>query len=93
MLTMSHHNRGTVMNIRIVFIIIVTLAFSTTAYAEISTQHQPVVPEKDSRTVVKMSRSGICHDTSSKYYTRTKNFTPYNSLEECLKAGGRLPKR
>ena len=39
-----------------------------------------------------MSNSGICHDTGSKYYERTKNFTPYNTLNDCLNAGGRLPK-
>ncbi|MEZ9863892.1 HNH endonuclease family protein [Vibrio breoganii] len=42
--------------------------------------------------VVKLSNSGICHDTSSSSYNRTKNFTPFNSLEACLDSGGRLPK-
>ena len=42
--------------------------------------------------VVKMSRSGTCHDPSSPYYSRTTNFTPYETLDACLKAGGRLPK-
>lgn len=42
--------------------------------------------------IVKMSRSHICHDSSSRYYSRTKHFTPYNTLQECLDAGGRLPK-
>ncbi|MCT4625853.1 DNA/RNA non-specific endonuclease [Halodesulfovibrio sp.] len=42
--------------------------------------------------VVKMSRSGICHDRSSRYYSRTKHFTPYRTLKECLNAGGRLPR-
>ena len=42
--------------------------------------------------VVKMSSSKICHDEHSRSYNRTKNFTPYPSLDECLKAGGRLPK-
>lgn len=42
---------------------------------------------------VKMSSSKICHDTNSSYYSRTKNFTAYDSLEECLNAGGRLPKK
>lgn len=40
---------------------------------------------------VKLSNSGICHDTDSRYYQQTKNYTPYKSLEACLKAGGRLP--
>jgi hypothetical protein len=41
---------------------------------------------------VKQSSSGICHDQSSSYYERTKNFKPFNSLDACLRAGGRLPK-
>ena len=42
---------------------------------------------------VKMSKSGICHTPGSTYYQQTKNFTPYKSLDECLKSGGRLPKK
>jgi hypothetical protein len=41
-------------------------------------------------TEVKQSRSGICHDASSPYYEKTRNFTPYASLDECLANGGRL---
>jgi hypothetical protein len=41
---------------------------------------------------VKMSNSEICHATDSSYYNRTKNFTAYETLDECLEAGGRLPK-
>ena len=41
---------------------------------------------------VKMSSSGICHEKGkSSYYAQTKKFTAYNTLDECLKAGGRLP--
>lgn len=43
--------------------------------------------------VVKMSNSGICHAPGTTFYDRTKNYTPYATLEECLAAGGRLPKR
>lgn len=42
--------------------------------------------------LVKKSNSGNCHDESSSYFTRTKTFTPYRTLEECLNSGGRLPK-
>ena len=42
--------------------------------------------------LVKMSKSGICHTPSSSYYSRTKNYTSFNSLAECLNAGGREPK-
>ena len=41
---------------------------------------------------VKMSSSGICHQKGkSSYYAQTKKFTGYNTLDECLKAGGRMP--
>jgi hypothetical protein len=42
---------------------------------------------------VKMSKSKICHAPNSSYYAKTKNFTPYATLKECLDAGGRLPKK
>lgn len=42
--------------------------------------------------IVKQSRSGICHDTYSDYYHRTKNYTAFESLQQCLNNGGRLPK-
>lgn len=42
---------------------------------------------------VKKSTSGICHEIGSTYYDRTTNFTPYDSIDECLNSGGRLPKR
>ena len=41
--------------------------------------------------MVKMSKSGICHPPDSGSYNQTKNFTPYNTIGECLAAGGRLP--
>jgi hypothetical protein len=42
---------------------------------------------------VKMSNSGICHAPNTTYYEQTKKFTAYKSLDECLAAGGRMPKR
>ena len=42
---------------------------------------------------VKLSKSGICHKPGSTYYQQTKNFTPFKTLDECLKSGGRLPKK
>lgn len=43
--------------------------------------------------VVKMSKSKICHPVESPYYERTKNYTSYPSVRDCLNAGGRLPKK
>jgi hypothetical protein len=42
---------------------------------------------------VKMSKTGICHARGTSYYAQTKNYTAYNTLEECLQAGGRRPKK
>ena len=42
---------------------------------------------------VKKSRSEICHCPDGAYYDRTKNFTPYSTIEACLDSGGRHPKR
>ena len=41
--------------------------------------------------LTKKSSSGICHCPGSQYYDRTKKFTPYTSIEECLASGGRYP--
>jgi hypothetical protein len=43
-------------------------------------------------TPVKQSSSGICHDSSSGYYKRTKNYTAFDTISACIDAGGRLPK-
>ncbi len=52
-------------------------------------------PASQSQTggVVKMSNSGICHAPGTTYYNRTIHFTAYKTLQACLNAGGRLPKR
>ncbi len=40
---------------------------------------------------VKMSSTGICHAQGGTYYNQTKKFTAYKTIDECLKAGGRMP--
>jgi len=40
-----------------------------------------------SAAMVKQSNSGICHDTGSSWYDRTRNFTAFGSMEECLGSG------
>jgi hypothetical protein len=63
---------------KIIAILLLTLSFGV-----ISQTKEPV----------KLSKSGICHAPGSTYYEQTKNFTPYKTMDECLKAGGRLPKK
>jgi hypothetical protein len=50
------------------------------------------VPDKAAEPVVKKSDSGICHDSKSPSYERTKKFTEFKTVDECLKSGGKLPK-
>ena len=42
--------------------------------------------------IVKKSDIGICHDSKSPSYERTKKFTEFKTVDECLKSGGKLPK-
>ena len=42
--------------------------------------------------LIKKSSSAICHEPNSQYYDKVKHFQSYNSLDECLASGGRLPK-
>ncbi|MEY2677430.1 MAG: hypothetical protein RLZ00_122 [Pseudomonadota bacterium] len=43
--------------------------------------------------IVKKSDSGICHDKNSTSYERTKKFTEFKTVDECVKSGGTLPKK
>ena len=62
------------------FLVAITLLVATPTFAQ-------------SEPPVKMSSSGICHAQGSTYYNQTKKFTAYKTLDECLKAGGRMPKK
>ena len=64
---------------------VLLLAFSLSGYAQTENN-------SSSAGVVKKSKTSICHTPGSSYYERTKNFTPFKTLDECLKSGGRLPK-
>ena len=62
---------------KILFLIFVTLLFSC----------DQIDPK------VKKSKTGICHEVGTRYYKQTKYFENYSSIEDCIKSGGRLPKR
>ena len=42
--------------------------------------------------IKKSAKSGICYSADSKSYKKLKDFTPYKTLDECVAAGGKLPK-
>ena len=52
-----------------------------------------VQPAQANKSLVKKSKSGICHASSSSHFERVKNFTPYEDLASCIESGGRCPKR
>lgn len=64
-------------------LIITLMLFAAPVFAETTEQQEPAV---------KMSTSGVCHSEDSQYYARTKNYTSYDSIAECVEAGGRLPR-
>ena len=48
----------------------------------------------DSASVpVKKSKTNICHKKGSRYYDITKHYKAYQTIKDCIKSGGRLPKR
>lgn len=54
---------------------------------------KPTQSHKAKKGVVKKSKNGICHSAQSKYYKRIKKFKPYKTIGECIKSGGRPPKK
>lgn len=44
-------------------------------------------------TLVKKSRSKICHTKDSIFYSKIKKFQSFSNLKSCLNSGGRLPKK
>ncbi len=76
------------------FILALMLMFSVSGFAQApKASGNAAQPAASSEQPVKKSKSGICHAPGSTYYSRTKNFTPFKTLDECLKSGGRLPKK
>ena len=54
--------------------------------------HRPQAVTPQNSPEVKLSRTGICHARGSRYYQQTRNFVAYANIDECLRAGGRLPR-
>ena len=71
------------------------IAASAATFAQTAKPAAPaaaVAKTVDAAPAVKKSKNNICHDETSSGYKSTKNFTPFASMEECVKSGGRAPK-
>jgi endonuclease YncB( thermonuclease family) len=51
------------------------------------------IPETPGEGPVRKSRNNICHDPSMSTYSSVQHFTSFQTLEECIASGGRLPKK
>ena len=67
--------------ITLVFISIITL-FSSLSKSNV----------KNNNPNVKKSLNNICHEKGSQYYKQTKKYESFNTIEDCLNSGGRLPR-
>lgn len=57
----------------------------------------PAKPDKalydtEDPTIIKKSRSNICHDRTSGSFGLTTSFKAYRTMKDCLESGGRLPR-
>jgi|SRR5690554_3412775 len=43
-------------------------------------------------STIKQSASDLCHPPQSNWYDKTRTYKPFETVEACLDAGGRLPK-
>ncbi len=41
---------------------------------------------------VKKSKGGICHKKGTQYYQQTKNYISFETIQNCIESGGRLPR-
>ena len=70
-----------------------TVEVTTDTPSPTDTPRSTATRTSPSASIIKKSRSGICHPPGGTYYSRTLNYTPYATMEECLASGGRRPLR
>ena len=87
-------NRNQFIAPSILALFISTNAFSQLAAPSTTPTTSPVVATAPSNDKpIKKSKNGICHAATSKSYVKVKHYTPYASVDECIKSGGRLQKK
>ncbi|MEI7515777.1 MAG: hypothetical protein WCK81_10325 [Betaproteobacteria bacterium] len=57
--------------------------------AAVAAPAAPAAKAVAAEAAVKKSKNNICHDKTSPGYKQTKNFTEFQTMEECVKSGGR----
>jgi len=73
------------------------MMFGLSAFPQTKSNDAPassgITKAKSKELPVKKSRTGICRVPGSSYYSRTKHFTSFKTIDECLNSGGRLLKK
>ena len=66
---------------------------TTTGAPAAPTKTEPAKATAAAEPEVKKSKSNICHDKTSPGYKQTKNYTEFKTMDECVKSGGKTPKK
>ena len=53
----------------------------------------PAPRDTQTQRVIKLSDTGICHPPGGMHYDRTITFTPFQTMDACIQAGGRRAQR
>ena len=53
----------------------------------------PAPRDMQTRRVIKLSDTGLCHPPGGMHYDRTITFTPFQTMDACIQAGGRRAQR
>ena len=48
-----------------------------------------VLYDSDDQTIVKKSRTGVCHDNRSPNFDGMMHYTAYRSMSDCVTSGGK----
>jgi hypothetical protein len=67
--------------------------YSLAATKSVKATPKPIPVVKVIAPAVKKSVNNLCHAKGSRYYDQTKKFTAYKTIKDCLKSGGKLPKK
>jgi hypothetical protein len=73
----------------LILVITATILFSCSPEPSATITEPSLSADRKPVALVKKSSSGICHDESSGSFKRTKNVTPFLTMELCILSGGR----
>ena len=75
--------------------LILGITFQQPVLAKVSTPvaKKVITVKETTNPAVKKSVNNLCHAKETKYYAQTKKFKAYLTIKDCLKSGGKMPKK